>query len=319
MPGNGFEVVNTSARVSLANLTEFEYAAIGRFTRQVLDEYRKRVKTDKTDALALAKRLDAYVRGNRKAFAVVRVPTEQEEQERTLSRQREQLVREVRRVRGQGRSLMLFHGIRVKGVWWRWHWNRVTEKLPAWLVERLEVFRAVLQVLDQQIRKLTLALEAQAPAARPRGLGPLGFEVIRREIGDWNRFANRRQIGSYCLTSYSSQSKGVDCVFVAESSESFRAAGREQFYVSVSRFKEALTIYTDDKRELLNAVGKSSHRPSATDLVTKEISESVNESAATPSPSAADKNVQREISETQKFNWLHKQKIRQSQSRGVGM
>jgi len=163
----------------------------------VLDEYRKRVKTDKTDALALAKRLDAYVRGNRKAFAVVRVPTEQEERERTLSRQREQLVREVRRVRGQGRSLMLFHGVRVKGVWWRWHWNRVTEKLPAWLVERLEVFRAVLQVLDQQIRKLTLVLEAQAPAARPRGLGPLGFEVIRREIGDWNRFANRRQIGSY--------------------------------------------------------------------------------------------------------------------------
>ncbi len=40
LPGNGFEVVNTSARVSLANLTEFEYAAIGRFTRQVLDEYR---------------------------------------------------------------------------------------------------------------------------------------------------------------------------------------------------------------------------------------------------------------------------------------
>ncbi|MEO5686807.1 MAG: bifunctional aspartate transaminase/aspartate 4-decarboxylase [Burkholderiaceae bacterium] len=39
LPGNGFEVVNTSARVSLANLTEFEYAAIGRFTRQVLDEY----------------------------------------------------------------------------------------------------------------------------------------------------------------------------------------------------------------------------------------------------------------------------------------
>ncbi|CAN5375682.1 bifunctional aspartate transaminase/aspartate 4-decarboxylase [soil metagenome] len=38
LPGNGFEVVDTSARVSLANLTEIEYAAIGRFTRQVLDE-----------------------------------------------------------------------------------------------------------------------------------------------------------------------------------------------------------------------------------------------------------------------------------------
>ena len=40
LPGNGFEVVNTSARVSLANLTEIEYASIGRFTRRVLDEYR---------------------------------------------------------------------------------------------------------------------------------------------------------------------------------------------------------------------------------------------------------------------------------------
>jgi hypothetical protein len=123
----------------------------------------------------------------------------------------------------------------------------------------------------------------------------------------------------YCLTSYSSQSKGVDCVFVAESSESFRAAGREQFYVSASRFKEALTIYTDDKHELLNAVRKSSHRPSATDLVKKEISEAVKELAATPSQSVAVKNVQGGISETQKFDWLHKQKIRQSQSRGIGI
>lgn len=38
LPGNGFEVVDTSARVSLANLTEIEYASIGRFTCKVLDE-----------------------------------------------------------------------------------------------------------------------------------------------------------------------------------------------------------------------------------------------------------------------------------------
>ena len=38
LPGNGFEVVATSARVSLANLTDAEYVAIGRFTRRVLDE-----------------------------------------------------------------------------------------------------------------------------------------------------------------------------------------------------------------------------------------------------------------------------------------
>ena len=38
LPGNGFEVVDTSARVSLANLTEIEYASIGKSSRQVLDE-----------------------------------------------------------------------------------------------------------------------------------------------------------------------------------------------------------------------------------------------------------------------------------------
>lgn len=39
LPSNGFEVVDLSARVSLANLTDHEYAAIGRFTRQILEEY----------------------------------------------------------------------------------------------------------------------------------------------------------------------------------------------------------------------------------------------------------------------------------------
>ena len=46
------------------------------------DERGKGVKTDKIDALALCQRLDRYVRGNRKAFGVVRVPSEEEEGER---------------------------------------------------------------------------------------------------------------------------------------------------------------------------------------------------------------------------------------------
>jgi conjugative relaxase-like TrwC/TraI family protein len=115
----------------------------------------------------------------------------------------------------------------------------------------------------------------------------------------------------YCLTSYSSQSKGVDCVFVAESSESFRAAGREQFYVSASRFKEALTIYTDDKHQLLDAVRKSSHRPSATDLVSKEISESIEETIAKrPLPPVDVRNVQMLMLAKQKANSFRNQQRR---------
>jgi conjugative relaxase-like TrwC/TraI family protein len=125
----------------------------------------------------------------------------------------------------------------------------------------------------------------------------------------------------YCVTSYSSQSKGVDCVFVAESSESFRAADREQFYVSASRFKQALTIYTDDKVELLEAVRKSSHRPAASDLVAKKISEPAREAVSEPSlqPDAAKiKSGETAIIAARQTRSL-RESVRQTHAHGVRM
>jgi aspartate 4-decarboxylase len=49
LPGKGFEVVDTSARISLANLTDIEYASIGKFTRKLLDECNQDFKTAKTE------------------------------------------------------------------------------------------------------------------------------------------------------------------------------------------------------------------------------------------------------------------------------
>jgi conjugative relaxase-like TrwC/TraI family protein len=136
--------------------------------------------------------------------------------------------------------------------------------------------------------------------------------VVSKDYGNFTH--------GYCLTSYTSQSKGVDCVFVAESSESFRAADREQFYVSASRFKESLTIYTDDKRELLNAVCKSSHRPSALDLVTKQVAGRVEEMPLKKqSRQAPAENVEKQVPEMLEPDWLRKRAIRQSQSRGIGI
>ena len=39
MDGGGFDAPKMSVRVSLANLTDADYAAIGKCTRQVLDEF----------------------------------------------------------------------------------------------------------------------------------------------------------------------------------------------------------------------------------------------------------------------------------------
>jgi transposase len=71
------------------------------------------------------------------------------------------------------------------------------DKLPAWLVERLEVFRRVLTTLTAELEALTTALEKAAPAVRPKGLGGLTYAVVEREVQNWNRFQNRRQVGSY--------------------------------------------------------------------------------------------------------------------------
>jgi conjugative relaxase-like TrwC/TraI family protein len=67
----------------------------------------------------------------------------------------------------------------------------------------------------------------------------------------------------YCTTSHSAQGKTAPEVFIAQSAASFRAGSMEQFYVSVSRGKHRVRIYTDDKTALQKAVGNSSRRLSA--------------------------------------------------------
>src|SRR4029077_3931209 len=54
-----------------------------------LDRHNKRVKTDRVDAKALCLKLNSFVQGNREAMAIVRVPTEEQEQARAIHRQRE--------------------------------------------------------------------------------------------------------------------------------------------------------------------------------------------------------------------------------------
>jgi len=72
----------------------------------------------------------------------------------------------------------------------------------------------------------------------------------------------------YVVTSHSSQGKTIDHVIVGQSSDSFPASSREQFYVSVSRGRQQVTIYTDDKEALLEAVSKADERVTATEFFT---------------------------------------------------
>ncbi|MCA9281074.1 MAG: relaxase domain-containing protein [Phycisphaeraceae bacterium] len=69
------------------------------------------------------------------------------------------------------------------------------------------------------------------------------------------------------VTSHASQGKTVDHVLIGQSSQSFRASSREQFYVCVSRGREQAIVFTDDKHDLLRAVEQTDERLSGTELV----------------------------------------------------
>jgi ATP-dependent exoDNAse (exonuclease V) alpha subunit len=71
----------------------------------------------------------------------------------------------------------------------------------------------------------------------------------------------------YVTTSHVSQGSTVDRVLVALGSESFAAANRQQLYVSVSRGREAVRLYTDDKAAMMDAVKANAARLSATELM----------------------------------------------------
>ena len=163
---------------------------------QKLDERNKRIKTDGLDAKALCLKLDRFVQGNREALALVRVPTEAEEQLRAIHRQREQLVKARKQLEAQGRSLMVNHGIEPVQQWWK---ARVFARLavPAWMKEMLSNSQPILVALQEKIQALTVQLQSAAGPEQPRGLGLMSSVIIDREIGDWHRFSNRRKVGSY--------------------------------------------------------------------------------------------------------------------------
>jgi transposase len=163
---------------------------------QKLDEHNKRVKTDGLDAKALCLKLDRFVQGTKDALALVRVPSEKEEQVRAIHRQREQLVKARKVLEGQGRSLMVNHGIEPVENWWK---PRTFAALPVppWMKELLANTQPILLALQEKIRALTVQLQSAADPQQPRGLGLMSSVVIDREVGNWNRFGNRRQVGSY--------------------------------------------------------------------------------------------------------------------------
>lgn len=164
------------------------------------DDRQRRVRTDRTDTRSMLVALDRYEAGQKEAFSVVRVPTPEQEAHRQYGRLLATLRQEMRRLAQSGRGHALFRGYRLRGVWYGpRRWAVLEPELPRDLVEVLHPLRAVIQTLLEQARQVADRIRQArlAGESRPVGAGDDTLEALEREVGDWNRFTNRRTVGSF--------------------------------------------------------------------------------------------------------------------------
>lgn len=173
----------------------------------------RRAKTDRLDVRKLLSNLVRFLSGENKVWAVLRVPTEAEEDERRRHRERARLVAE----RGQHvtriKSLLVMQNARPKRIGGR-GWVELLKALvlPPRLREELEreterlalVNRQLAQLEREQAQRLAPAPHAAAPQdpglakqrqlQRLRGLGKVGPWVLVCELFGWRSFNNRREL-----------------------------------------------------------------------------------------------------------------------------
>lgn len=170
----------------------------------------RRAKTDRLDGRKLLSMLVRFESGEKRVWAVLRVPSEAEEDARRPHRERERLVKERRAHLVRIKSLLVLHNVRLKRIGGTgWAERLKALGLPARLREELVREAERLALVDRQIgqleREQAKALQ-QAPGVqdpglikqrrlqRLRGLGAIGAWVLVRELFGWRTFANRRQL-----------------------------------------------------------------------------------------------------------------------------
>ena len=162
------------------------------------DEQGKGQVNDKHDAQVMCRRLSEYLGGHRKALSIVRIPSREEEARRARGRLREQLGKELRRMQAMGRSLLLQREMVVSGRWWAESiWGEILQEMPAWVIAQLEIWKKIIEVIEEQLRAIEAELRAEAPRKLIFGEGALTHELLARELIDPRRFGNSRQVANY--------------------------------------------------------------------------------------------------------------------------
>jgi len=180
-----------------------------------------RRKTNTRDAAALARLVgDRTVHGNTTTSRVVREPSLEEQQRRFVSRHRAQLIALRGKIEAHGRGLLYDFGqLDFPECWWgKKMWPRLLAQLTAagedWLRAALEPQRAMALAIHAQILELDARIDTLATATLtvplPHGLGQLTALTACLEVMDWQRFSNRKKVGSFIGCAPSEKSTGGD-------------------------------------------------------------------------------------------------------------
>jgi len=176
---------------------------------------RRRVKTDRVDAKMLLIKLMRYFAGEKKIWSVVRVPSEQEEDDRQLGRELEVLKQEKTMHINRVKALLMQQGIKICSPIRKKFLNELNcaltwdrRKLGADLKARIIREHERLQIVVQQIKSLKESRKERVERKdRPcmkqvarlqmlRGIGPESSWDFVMEFFGWRDFKNRKEVAS---------------------------------------------------------------------------------------------------------------------------
>jgi transposase len=169
---------------------------------------KRRVKSDSVDVKAMLRLLQRYWGGEQDVMRVIRIPTESEEDQRRLHRERGRLLKERGAHSARIQSLLVLHGIRMTVN--KSFINELSQYACLGEDLKTELLReyARYDLVDEQIRALeldqkqrakqadSLALEQINQLMLLKGVGWQSSWVLIMEFFSWRDFKNRREVGA---------------------------------------------------------------------------------------------------------------------------
>lgn len=175
---------------------------------------KRRAKTDRLDAESLTRLLKRYLGGDEDVFSVVRAPSEAQEDEMRLDRELERLKKERSSHVNRIKSLLILHGIYIKGSLYRlrkqidglrlWNDKPLPESLKKEILREWDRYSQTfdqIQLLEKEKRDALKVPETNAEKQtrdllRLRGVGEVSAWSLSHEFFGWREFKNRREVAS---------------------------------------------------------------------------------------------------------------------------